>query len=163
MKKMLKSIPMALLLLMVMAGIGYAAPAAAEKQLPFKGTMQAVETYQLAFPTLFVDASGSGNATHLGRFTVSYQIVVQLFPDGTGIGSESARFVAANGDSLFAKGSGLGIPTETPNVNRIVERYTITGGTGRFAGASGSFTLKRLVNLVTGVTSGAFDGNIVIL
>jgi hypothetical protein len=44
----------------------------------------------------------------------------------------------------------------------IVETYTIRGGTGPFAGASGSFTVQRLVNKITGVTSGLFDGNIVI-
>ena len=44
----------------------------------------------------------------------------------------------------------------------IVETYTITNGTGRFAGASGGFTVVRLVNRTTGVTSGTFDGNIVI-
>jgi hypothetical protein len=44
----------------------------------------------------------------------------------------------------------------------VVETYTITGGNGRFAGASESFTVERLVNTVTGVTSGTFDGSIVI-
>ena len=44
----------------------------------------------------------------------------------------------------------------------VEEAYTTTGGTGRFAGASGSFTVERLFNLVTGFTSGSFDGFIVI-
>jgi hypothetical protein len=74
----------------------------------------------------------------------------------------SYRFVAANGDILFVEGTGQGTPTPTPNVDTIVETDTITGGTGRFAGATGSFTLVRLLNLATGVTSGTFDGNIVI-
>jgi hypothetical protein len=53
-------------------------------------------------------------------------------------------------------------PTEDPEVLLVEEAYTTTGGTGRFAGASGSFTVERLFNLVTGFTSGSFDGFIVI-
>jgi len=163
-KKWQLSLLVALLLLGLLASWVSAAPAAAEKQWLVKGRFQANETFELDFAnmTLSVDATGSGNATQLGRFTVSYEAVVQLFRDGTGTATPSAHFVAANGDSLFAEGSGLGVPTEIPGVNRIVEKYTITGGTGRFAGASGSFTVERLLNLATGVTSGTFKGSIVL-
>jgi hypothetical protein len=44
----------------------------------------------------------------------------------------------------------------------VVEIYTITGGTGRFTGASGTFTLKRLVSVTAGVASGTFEGYILI-
>ena len=44
----------------------------------------------------------------------------------------------------------------------VIEIYTITGGTDRFAGASGTLTLKRLVSLTTGVTAGTFEGTILI-
>jgi hypothetical protein len=162
MKKTLITITIGLLLPLLLTSTTFATAAAAEKQWLLKGSLQAVETYELDFPTLYVDASGSGHATHLGRFTVSYQAIVHLSPDGTGTASVSAHLVAANGDSLFAEGSGQGAPTATPNINRIVELYTITGGTGRFAGASGSFTVERLVSLATGVTSGTIDGDIVI-
>jgi hypothetical protein len=46
-------------------------PAAAKTAVPFKGSLQATESYEFQLPTMFVDASGSGNATHLGRFTVT--------------------------------------------------------------------------------------------
>src|SRR5687768_16441900 len=48
-----------------------AAPGAAEKQVPFRGSIQAVETNDHQAPTLVPDACGSGNATHLGRFAVT--------------------------------------------------------------------------------------------
>ena len=44
----------------------------------------------------------------------------------------------------------------------VVEIYTITGGTGRFARASGTLTLKRLVSVKAGITSGSFEGYIVL-
>jgi len=44
----------------------------------------------------------------------------------------------------------------------IVESHNITGGTGQFAGAAGAFTVERVVDLATGITSGRFRGNITI-
>ena len=35
-----------------------------------------------------------------------------------------------------------------------------TGGTGRFAGATGEFTVERLVDTATGETEGSFEGTI---
>jgi hypothetical protein len=161
MKKLHMAILSAPLLLGILTGLVYGAPATAAEQLPFKGTLQAFETYQLDIPnqTLFVTGNGSGNATHLGRYSVEYDVTVSLVSGG---GPASIRLVAANGDAIFATGSGQGTPTVLPDVAMIVERYTITDGTGRFAGASGSFTVVRLVNTVTGVTSGTFDGSIVV-
>lgn len=154
MKSMLRLQMIALFLTAALAG-----PAAAAQQVPFKGSLQASENYDLQFPTLFVDAIGTGEATHLGRFAVTYQVEVDLL---TGGGPASIHLVAANGDGIFATGLGQGSPTEDPDISFIVETYTITGGTGRFAGAAGSFTVERLVNSVTGITSGSFDGTIVI-
>jgi len=42
----------------------------------------------------------------------------------------------------------------------IVEVYTITGGTGRFADATGTFTLESTLEQTTGVSSGTFSGAI---
>ena len=48
----------------------------------------------------------------------------------------------------------------TPGFLVIVETATITGGTGRFAGATGSFVVERLYDIVGGTTIGSFDGTI---
>lgn len=142
----------------VLLTAAFAGPAAAGQQVPFKGSVQAVESYDVQFPTMFVDTTGSGEATHLGRFTVTWEFTVNLL-NGAGIGS--AHFIAANGDSVFTESLGQGEPTSTPGINRVVEAHTITGGTGRFAGATGSFTLERLASM-TGITAGFFKGSIVI-
>ena len=137
----------------------FAGSAAAEKELPFRGSIQGVEIADVQFPRLFVDGSGSGRATHLGRFTVTYELEVDLLTHET---FGSSLFTAANGDSLATDITGLGTPTENPDVHSIVEVHTITGGTGRFADATGNFIRKYLLNLVTGATSGSFDGTIVL-
>jgi hypothetical protein len=159
MKKLVVSIIIALLVLSVQASTTFAAPAVATKQLLLKGSLQAHETYEVNFPTLFVNASGSGQATQLGRYAVSYQVEVNI-PTISGIAS--AQFIAANGDSLFAEGLGQATETGTPGVVTIVEMYTITGGTGRLEGASGTITVERVLNQVTGETYGILNGTIVL-
>ena len=157
--KSIVGLPMtAMFLTAALAATALAGPAAAH-QVPFKGSIQMFESVVVQFPTLFSDGQGSGEATHLGRFTVTRQAVVDI-PTDVAVGS--AHFTAANGDSVFTESVAQSDPTEDPDVLLVEETYTITGGTGRFAGASGSFKVERLFNLVTGFTSGSFDGFIVI-
>ena len=127
--------------------------------VPLKGSVEAVESYTINPPTMLVDTTGSGKATELDQFTVTWKFTVNL---DTGSGVGSAHFTAANGDALDTTSLGQGDPTETPDVNRVVEQHTIAGGTGVFTGATGTFTLERLVNMKTGATSGSFDGSIVL-
>jgi len=138
-----------------------AVPVTAQKQVPFKGSLQGHETDtpQGGPPptTLSVDGSATGIATHVGQFSFTYQLTVNL-ANGTATGS--ARLIAANGDSVFTTIAGSSELTTTPGVVSITEINTITGGTGRFAAAQGSFTVERLVNLVTGFTSGSLHGTI---
>ena len=70
------------------------------------------------------------------------------------------EFTAANGDMLFAEFTGHATPTATPGVLYIEETATITGGTGRFAGATGSFTTERWYDTIAGTTFGSFEGTI---
>ena len=138
-----------------------AVPAAAQKQVPFKGSLQGHETDtpQGGPPptTLNVDGNTTGIASHVGQFSFSYQLTVTL-ADGTATGS--AHLIAANGDSIYTTVAGSSEMTATPGVFSITEVNTITGGTGRFDGAQGSFTVERLINLATGFTSGSFHGTI---
>ncbi len=146
----------ALLLTTALAG-----PGAAGKAVPFKGTIQTSEILDFTgFPTAVTSSAiGTGNATHLGRFSATWVVVIDFtLPGGAAIGS--GVYTAANGDSLFTDIVGYGTPTENPDVISIVDEQTITGGTGRFAGATGSFIRKSLSNLVTGFTDGSFEGTI---
>ena len=71
----------------------------------------------------------------------------------------AATFTAANGDTLTATVAGQATRT-SPTTLSVVEVYTVTGGTGRFADATGSFTLHSTVDQPTGVSSGAYSGAI---
>ena len=132
------------------------AVSAVAAQTPFKGTVNAVETGTTVFPTRFLDREGTGTATYLGRYTERVTMVINL-PTMSSTGA--ARFTAANGDVLLATVAGQATRT-SPTTLSIVEVYTITSGTGRFADATGSFTLNSTVDQVTGVSSGTFSGAI---
>jgi hypothetical protein len=158
MKKLFLSTVTALLLLIVLAGAVFAAPAG-DRELLLKGSVQDTETQQVVFPTIYVNGTGSGNATQLGLFTISYQAQLNI---PTLSATTSATLVAADGSNLFGVGTGQGTPTSTPGIVSIVETYVITGGTGRFEGASGTFTVERLINRATLVSSGTISGTILL-
>ena len=136
-------------------------PAAAQKLVPFQGSLQGLETDtpQGGPPptTLNADGNTTGIATLVGQFSFTYQLTVTL---ATATATGSGHLVAANGDSIYTTIAGTLETTPTPGVDSITEINTITGGTGRFAGAQGSFTVERLINLATGFTSGSFHGTI---
>jgi hypothetical protein len=137
--------------------VAFASLAVASDQVPFRGSLAAVETDVVQGGTLIVDGSGVGNATQLGQFAATFHVEVDL---STLIGVGTITFTAANGDSLSASFIGHATPTSDPNIFMLEEVMTVTGGTGRFAGATGSFTLERVINLSTGVSSGSFSGTI---
>jgi hypothetical protein len=160
MKKIVVSTVTALLLVIVLASTVFAESTAGEHMLFLKGSLQTIETQQVAFPTITVDGTGSGNATQLGLYTMSYHAQLNI---PTLSSSASATLIAADGSSLFGEGTGQGTPTGAPGIVSIVETYTITGGTGRFADATGNFTVERVLNRATLVSSGTISGTIVLL
>jgi hypothetical protein len=135
----------------------FASPVVADQQVPFNGSWVSHETYDVQFPVMFVHGTATGNATQVGRYTVTYEERVDLL---TGSSVGTITLVAANGDVILATQTGQGDPTPDPDIFSIVEVSAITPGTGRFADATGTFTITRLVDLTTGDSSGSFNGTI---
>lgn len=136
---------------------GQGAPAASHVPVavPFRGAFEGTQTLTpLTPPMAMVDGRASGEGTQLGRFDVAFPHTVN-FATATGVGTYT--FTAANGDVLTATFTGQ---AQVGPVTSIVEQATITGGTGRFAGATGSFTSRRLFHPATGTTTGSFEGTI---
>ena len=123
--------------------------------VPFNGSFEGTQTTTpLAPPEVFVDGSAAGNATHLGRFAVKFPHIVNFV---TATGKGTYTFTAANGDTLTADFIGK---AQVGPIVSIVEEGTITGGTGRFAGAEGTFVVRRQFVPATGVTAGSFEGTV---
>ena len=129
--------------------------ARAGEGVPFRGSLTALETVVVAPPSLLVNGTATGTGTHLGRFTATYTATITL---ATGSATGNISFTAANGDRLDATFIGQTTPAAEPNVSSIEELGTIAGGTGRFADATGTFTIQRVLDHSTGESSGSFDG-----
>ena len=119
----------ALLLTVALAG-----PATAGKQVPFKGTSSGVVTavgFDPVTGIAYTQVAGEGQATHLGRFTVTGDVALDV---ATVIALGTWTLTAANGDMLFLDMTGYGI-----DATHGFGAFTVAGGTGRFQGATGYY------------------------
>lgn len=125
-------------------------PATAENPRPFKARVTAQwDNIFAALPPSFRGAglahfAGTGQVTHLGKAGQAGSLTLEV-PVSPGVfpGSGSVTMTAANGDTLTfdfagcldaATGEGIGT-------------FWFTGGTGRFADASGCGTFYALIDL----------------
>lgn len=109
-----------------------AVPAAAA--LPFRAIGSPIAVTPVSSDTVRIVARG--HATHLGRYTSLAMITI--VPQGQGqppAFNGVATFVAANGDQLYI--DYFGVVTRPFPDGEGEGLYEFTGGTGRFAGASG--------------------------
>jgi hypothetical protein len=153
------------LALAIVVVAGLAGPALAGNPLPLKGSFEGVHVSRVPLgPPRFFDVfEVTGQATHMGRFELVIETVVDFGtrpPTGAGI----LTITAANGDTLVADITGFSALVE-PGLVLITEHAIIDPerSTGRFAGATGTFTVERLADAatgVTGVTAGSFEGSI---
>jgi hypothetical protein len=148
------------LMVVVLALCGLAAPAAAANQVPFTatGTAELTSVTHLPGGLTQLDFSVSGTATHLGNVTGP----VTRIQDHQGNFVSTAVFVGANGtDSVFLTISGH---FESPHGNKCVitstGTYTVTGGTGAFANATGSGTTFTQLDQCAGTGFGTYEGPI---
>jgi hypothetical protein len=132
-------------------------PTAASDLVPFRGTMSGTATVTpLSPPIVSVLLETQGTATHIGRFTL---VAPHTVNQATLTASGMYTITAADGSTLTASLSGSATMV-APGVVSIRETGIITGGTGRFAGAWGTFETMRLFDRNTGETSGTFEGRI---
>jgi len=154
------------------AAVAHASPAVSEAlpiqarrviDLPFHGeyTLQTEACTTCPPPILVISGTEEGNATHLGRFTATSEDFVNIVStESTG----TFNLTAADGDRMFTTTVGKETRFQPPNVSFVTQTATIVGGTGRFAGATGSFTVEFVQTIAppTATGTGSFAGRITI-
>lgn len=137
----------------MVASVGLS-PASAAEQVPF--TAHYSGSLSFTDPT-HIQLTGTGIASKLGQDTNSGRVTILGLADCGGYiihGEET--LTAANGDQLSWAVDDVACPTDTPGVFRVSATYTITGGTGRFAGVTGQGTVECVgdfVNLTFDITA----------
>jgi hypothetical protein len=121
--------------------------------VPFSATFtEDGPAFPCPFPTLCITINGTGHATQLGRTIETSSATINLLSlQTTGCSSENrtAVLTAANGDEIDVTFIGGVTCMTSPTSGASRYTYAITGGTGRFTGASGSGTAVAGFTLVT--------------
>jgi hypothetical protein len=106
---------------------------------PFRGTIYTtVDVLDGEEPILLYHVTGVGTLTHLGKTRFESETTIDLSADPDQV-TGSPTFTAANGDQLYTTFTGTATPIDE-NTSIIERHFEITGGTGRFADATGQFT-----------------------
>lgn len=112
-----------------------AAPAhALSFQMHTSGTSQVIEVVNTQGPVLRFATQTEGT----GSLGLTGYLSTDVIDMATGQGSGSNRFVAPNGDELRGSFTVQVLPAGTPGALRVQGLTLFEGGTGIFAGASGS-------------------------
>ena len=126
--------------------------------LPFKGsfTRQSHAAFEPPI-TLVITGTEAGRATHLGRFTATSEDRVDTtIPAGTG----TFNFTTANGDELWTTTVGVSNESPAPSISNVTLAATIVGGTGRFADATGTLTIRFTETIDFATNSATGSGTI---
>jgi hypothetical protein len=126
----------------LLAALSLCGTGTAGESVPFKGESSGFVTtvgFDPVEGVVYVHGTGTGNATHLGRFTATADVKIYTV---AGFIMGTWTYTAANGDKLFLTGVGTGVDPTHGSGN-----FTIVGGTGRFEGASG--TLQQSITFGT--------------
>ena len=132
--------------------LGYTVAAAAEQpaqRVPFKATMAGEFrglVIPLPAPVVSEQLTCTGQADLLGKITSIEHHFARLGVDGknASVTDGIAVLTGSNGDALFITYSGLahGDPAVVGEFGRQELAFTVTGGQGRFAGATGSGVIR---------------------
>jgi hypothetical protein len=142
--------------------------AAAASLVPFHATMN--ETFGIVpcDPTLICSPiTGSGQATHLGQTSEASEVFVDLLhPPAPGCLSETrtVTLTGANGDQITLALTGQSCVTAgqpgTLTKGTAADAWVVTGGTGRYSGATGSGTNTAFIDGATLTAVTTFTGTL---
>jgi hypothetical protein len=131
-------------------------PAAASEMVPFNGTVSGyVESQSGTECEPSAHVINFGHANQLGAFTGTAEFVTRPCDPDPDLCENNIPYTgifdwfAANGDEISGTFEGYLCPTETPGVYDNHETAEVTGGTGRFANATGSFSLGGQIDFTT--------------
>jgi len=130
---------------------------------PFRGRYATTFTAPTPPPFVEFEIWGSGVATLIGASTwygPSFGDFTKVPPVQTG----TAWFTAANGDQFLMTYAGIALPGPDPVFDIAFEgNFSISDGTGRFAGATGAGTYEGIASSSLAIGEITYDGTITVV
>ena len=124
----------------------------------FRGIFQGEDAHDILAPgatSVVIRTTATGVGTRLGRFSLNREITANLVNFSA---AGSAQWVAANGDSIYTTVVGQAEPSDLPGgFLKVTEHHTITGGSGRFTEAQGSFCVELFHRLEASGAAGGVE------
>jgi hypothetical protein len=121
------------------AALGPQAANANDFQARVQGTAQVIEVVNPVGPVLRFQTQTTGSGSFgIAGYTITGYTSTDVVDMSTGQGSGTNRFIADNGDELYGSFTVQASPGEGPGLLQLLGLTTFTGGSGLFAGATGS-------------------------
>jgi hypothetical protein len=162
MKRILNSTVIALVAFLLLGSLPVSA---VERPFALNGKGAATFIFDGAGTLIGADVTSTSNATHLGLCTtvgrVNYTPANDPEHPGRFLSSGSGTITAANGDVIQIEFSGVLDPPPLGSITATdTPTFRFVGGTGRFAGVSGTAEALVVVNLGTGALEITMVGKI---
>ena len=135
-------------------GLSFQAHHASQRPLRGSCTVTSVELISFIPPILQQGSTAQCRVSHIGLMQVE---TMQTINVATGSQQGMAEWTAANGDVLYASSQGTATPTGATTI-AFSGTTTITGGTGRFANASGVLNVDGWADNADGTGGFTYDG-----
>ncbi len=134
----------------IVTGLACAALLAAAESVPFTGRDMGTFTSTPADKgqAVLTEDSATGEATHLGRYTLAAHESINLAT--LDVTKGAFTITDAKGDKLTGEYSGKAYTTDTPSIIRYEVSGPTTGGTGHFAEAMGTIAFFGYADLGSG-------------
>lgn len=134
---------------------------AAAHAVPLHGRFVTVATPQASLPgQLQLQITGTGEVSHLGKAQFLDHATVGFTSSPPFHATGTSTVTAANGDQYFTTFTVTITPRPGSTQSDVRLRHTITGGTGRFSGATGSYVGTDVLDTTTPVGLLTIDGEI---
>jgi hypothetical protein len=131
-----------------------------KKTVPLKGGFETIESVvSINGDTEHNRITGTGQLTPLGNSTFVADIEFSLVDFSAPITGVQTT-VSANGDKIFSTFTGYASDPDVKGNIQAILSETITGGTGRFTNATGTFTVTANGNINVPEGKNTFDGTI---
>ena len=133
--------------------------------VPFKASFNTIDEMTQAAtdenPIQKDHLTGIGEGTGIGRASIDILAEGDVTLPFPALITSTATFTAANGDKIFETSEGyLQEPAADAVLLHLTGKGTITGGTGRFAGATGDLSFDVTQNMIDPNGTLTFTGTI---